>query len=903
MASISATMNNTTITAEPGMTILQAAQANGIHIPTLCDHPAVSPFGACRICLVEAENTPKLLPSCTTPIAPGMVIYTHSPRVLEARKAVLELILIRHPLDCFSCSSNGKCELQDVAYELGIQESRFAEPEDTNRSHRLEDANPFYVRDMNKCILCGRCVRVCEEQAQYHAIDFQQRGIATSIQPPVGATMEDCDCTFCGQCVQVCPVGALYEKPSRHMGRSWDLEKVRSACAYCGVGCELEINVNRKTGKIANVTTDYSSPTALNKGRSCVKGRFAWQFVQSEDRLTTPLIREGEGFRKASWDEALSLVAENLMRIKKEHGSDALGFFSSARCTNEENYLMQRLAREIFQTNNVDHCARLCHSATVAGLAETLGSGAMTNDYGSIREADVILIIGSNTSETHPVIASFIKERKKKGNCTLIVCDPRKIEMAKYADIYISHKCGSDVALFNGLMHVILREGLQDASFVEKHVNNFEKLKEMLPKYTPEYVSEITGVAPELIEKAARAYAKGPNSAIFFTMGITQHTTGPNNVRSASNLALLCGMLGRPGTGVNPLRGQNNVQGACDMGCLPNVLPGYQKVGSPEVRQKAKEQWGCDLPEKPGLTMTELMGQAGEGGLKGVYIMGENGMVSEPDVNHLRKALDNLDFLVVQDIFLTETAALADVVLPAASWGEKDGTYTSTCRVVQRIRKAVEAPGDARPDWEIFLDLARRLGASWEDMYSPESIFTSLARFTPSYAGMNYQRIEKEVLAWPCPALNHPGTPILYTSGFPRGQADFSPCEWQAPHEWPDEEYPFLATTGRVLYHYHTGSMSRRSAPAEFVREMYVELHPEDARKMGCAEGEPLRIASRRGEITGAAKITDRVPPGMVFLPFHFAENPANRLTAAELDPTCKIPGFKVNAVRVERML
>ena len=900
MTRIHAIINGKPITAEPGMTILQAARANGIYIPTLCDHPALSPFGACRVCLVEAEKNPKLLTSCTTPITEGMVVHTNTPRVIEARKAVVELILVRHPLDCFSCSSNGKCELQEVAYELGIKGSRFADPGDTNDSHRLEDANPFYVRDMDKCILCGRCVRACDEQALYHAIDFQGRGINTSIQPPVGSPLEESDCVFCGQCVQVCPVGALYEKPSVGRGRPWELKKVTSACSYCGVGCELEINVNTKTGKIAGVTTDYSSPTALNKGRSCVKGRFAWQFVHSEDRLTAPLVREDGAFRTATWDEALSLVANKLSEIKSAHGPDSLAFFSSARCTNEENYLMQRLAREVFGTNNVDHCARLCHSSTVAGLAETIGSGAMTNDYESIRHADVILIIGSNTTETHPVIGSFIKERLKKGGCTLIVCDPRKIEMAKYADIDIRQKSGSDVALLNGMMHVILRDGLHDAAFIEKHVNNFEKLKETVAKYTPEYVAKIAGVAPELIEKAARAYAKGPNSAIFYTMGITQHITGTNNVRSVANLALLCGMLGRPGTGVNPLRGQNNVQGACDMGCLPNVVSGYRKTNDPATRAKVKELWGRDLPETPGRTMTELMDAAAEGGLKAAFIMGENGMVSEPDTEHVRHALKNLDFLVVQDIFLTETAELADVVLPAACWGEKDGTYTSTCRAVQRIRKAVDAPGEARPDWEILLDLAKRLGAKWE-MNSPEAIFDDLARITPQYAGMSYGRLENAPLCWPCPTSEHPGTPVLYTAGFPRGKADFSPCEWLPPHEWPDEEYPFLATTGRLLYHYHTGSMTRRSAPGEFVKEMFVEVAPADARALECEDGDTVRVSSRRGSISAAVKVTDRVPTGMVFLPFHFAENAANTLTSNSLDPVCKIPGFKVNAVKVEK--
>ena len=537
----------------------------------------------------------------------------------------------------------------------------------------------------------------------------------------------------------------------------------------------------------------------------------------------------------------------------------------------------------------------------MTGLGETLGSGAMTNDFESIKSADTILIIGSNTTENHPVIGSFIKERKRKGNCTLIVCDPRKIEMAKFADVYIRQKSGSDVVLLNGLMHVILRENLYASDFIEKNVNNFEKLKETMSKYTPQYVSEITGVSPELIEDAARAYAKGPNSAIFYTMGITQHLNGTDNVRTVANLALLCGMLGRPGTGVNPLRGQNNVQGACDTGCLPEVIPGYQKVTLPATQQKVKELWGSDLPATPGLSVVEMMHAAGEGKIKGMYIMGENSMVTEPDSDHVRHALKKLDFLVVQDIFLTETAEFAHVVLPAASWGEKDGTFTNTCRAVQRVRKAVDSPGESRPDWEILLAVGKRLGASWNDMNSPETIFNAIGRIAPAYAGITYARLEGGALPWPCPTCEHPGTPILYTTGFPRGKADFSPCDWVKPDEWPTEEYPFIATTGRILYHYHSGSMTRRSSTGEFIKEMYIEVNPADATALNVKDGEQIKVTSRRGEVSGSVKITDRVPAGTVFLPFHFSETSANILTSAKIDPYSKTPGFKVNAVKLEK--
>lgn len=534
---------------------------------------------------------------------------------------------------------------------------------------------------------------------------------------------------------------------------------------------------------------------------------------------------------------------------------------------------------------------------------ETLGSGAMTNDYKSIKEADVLFVIGSNTTETHPVLGSWLKERARKG-AKLIVCDPRKIELAEHADMHIRQKSGTDVALINGIMHVILQKNLQNMDFINERVENLEALKETVSSYTPEKVSSITGVPAEMIEEAARIYAGGPNSAIFYTMGITQHTTGTNNVRTLANLALLCGMLGRPGTGVNPLRGQNNVQGACDMGCLPNVVTGYQKVADQKVREKMESIWNCkELPSGTGLTVMKMMKAAGEGELKALYIMGENPMVTDPDTNHVRHCLQNLDLLVVQDIFLTETAQLADVVLPAACWAEKEGTFTNTTRAVQKIRKAVEAPGEARADWEILTDLANRLGASWS-FESASEVFDAIAECTPSYSGINHLRLDKGALAWPCPTQDHPGTPILHTTKFarPNGKGHFSPCEWKAPHEWPDDNFPFLATTGRLLYHYHSGSMSRRSAPAEFIKELYIQINQEDADLLDLSEGDILRVSSRRGSVEGKARITDRVPAGMVFLPFHFSEASANILTSAVTDPDSDTPAYKISAVSLEKV-
>lgn len=525
----------------------------------------------------------------------------------------------------------------------------------------------------------------------------------------------------------------------------------------------------------------------------------------------------------------------------------------------------------------------------------------MTNDFESIRSSDVIFVIGSNTTEAHPVVGAMIKERVAAG-AKLVVCDPRRIELAKYAEHYLRHRSGSDVALVNSIMHVIVEEKLYDADFIESRTEHFEELKELVRSYAPEKMESVTGIAPEIIRSVARLFASGPNSAIFYTMGITQHTTGTNNVRSLCNLALLCGMFGRAGVGVNPLRGQNNVQGSCDMGALADSLPGYMKVVNPDAAPKVKKMWNADLNPKPGMSVAPMMDAAGRGELRALYIMGENPMVTDANTQHVSHSLDELDFLVVQDIFLTETAQKADVVLPAACWAEKDGTFSNTCRAVQRIRKAVDAPGEAKADWEILRDAANALGADWR-YETPSEIFDEIASFVPSYAGMSHERLENGPLQWPCPTPDHPGTPILHTGKFSRagGRAQFLPVEWQAPHEWPDEEYPFIATTGRSLYHYHSGSMTRRSATGEFLDRLYIEVNPEDAGNLSLADGEMVRVTSRRGTVAGEARVTDRVPPGVVFLPFHFGEAAANNLTASVWDPTSETPPFKISAVKIEK--
>jgi len=799
------------------------------------------------------------------------------------------------------CPDIYECKLRAYGVEYEASPDEFPK-EFYARPDRPEEENPFYVRNMDKCVQCGVCVRVCDEHALYHAIDFQKRGIETYVAPGIDRGIDNSDCVNCGLCVQMCPTGALTERTQHGITRPEFTKTVKTICPYCAVGCEIMVHVDTKTGRIDNVTTDFDSETSLNKGRICVKGRFGWHFVHHKDRLTTPLIKEGEDFREATWEEALDKVSRKLLEIKDKNGPDTLGFISSAKCTNEENYLMQRFAREVIGTNNIDHCARLCHSPTVKGLGETLGSAAMTNDFESIKQADVIMIIGSNTTENHPVLATWIKERKIKGKTSLIVCDPREIELKQYADVPIRHNSGSDVAFLNGMINIIIEEGLYDDEFVRKHVDGFEDLKKTVASYTPEKVANITGIDGDTLRNAARLYAKGPNSAIFYSMGITQHKYGTDNVRALANLALLCGMLGRQGTGINPLRGHNNVQGACDVGCMPEILPGYINISSEREKAQArvKEVLGGELPPNPGKSMVKMIEAALDGSLKGLYIMGENPMVSDPDTNKQREALENLEFLVVQDLFLTETAMLADVVLPAASWAEREGTFTNTSRAVQRIRKAVESPGEAKPDWWIITEIAKACGASW-NYDSPRTVMEEIRRFVPQYGGITYERLEEGPLMWPCPDENHPGTPILYTREFPHGKARFAPCDWQKPHEEPDAEYPFIATIGRSLYHFHTGTMTRRSPSGEYIGSLYVEINPADAERLQIKNGDKVRVSSRRGVVEGRAIITDRVPLSMVFLPFHFGEQPANALTASVFDEEAETPAYKINAVKVEK--
>jgi formate dehydrogenase alpha subunit len=676
------------------------------------------------------------------------------------------------------------------------------------------------------------------------------------------------------------------------------MKKILTTCPYCGTGCMYYLVVGDDETLLG---VEPSSEHVVAKGQLCVKGWNAYHFVNHPDRLTQPMIRRNGKMEPASWDEALDFVVRKLKDTQKNHGDDSIAFFSSAKTTNEENYLMMKLARAVFKTNNVDHCARLCHSSTVLGLAATFGSGAMTNSISCMENSDCILVTGSNTTEQHPLIGSRIIENVTKRGAKLIVADNRKIRLARLADIHVRWKNGTDVAFLNGIMNVIISEGLEDKEFVKNRTENYEELKKIVADYPPQKAAEICGITPEEIVMVARMFAKAERAMIVYSMGITQHTHGVDNVKSCANLVMLTGNVGKPGTGVNPLRGQNNVQGACDMGALPNVYSGYQAVTNPEIRKKFEKAWNVEnLPGEVGYTVTTAIDAAVDGKLRALYIMGENPMMSDPDQNHVRKALEKIDFIVVQDIFPTPTTEYADVILPAGSYAEKDGTFTSTERRVQRVRKAIEPIGQSRADWEILCDVAKRAGYDGMQYGSVSEIMDEIAKVTPIYGGISFERIDQVGLQWPCPDKEHPGTPVLHSVKFSRGLGLFSPAKYRPSAELPDEEYPFVLSTGRCYFHFHTGTMTRRSRVLDREERFpYVEINPEDAKELRIKDRFWVYVTTRRGEVKAMARVTDVAQKGVLFMPFHFEEGPANRLTINALDPVAKIPEYKVCAAKI----
>jgi formate dehydrogenase alpha subunit len=891
------TIDGKQITARQGQTILQAAQDNGIEIPNLCYDPRLAPSGSCRLCLVEIEGQRDLQPACVFEAKDSLVIQTNTDEIRAIRKTILELLFDEHKARCTVCDENGKCNLQSYAYEYQLGEESLGRALYTEPLPNYTTGNLALEYDPNKCIRCGRCVRICDELQMAHALTFKNRAAETEVTTAFDVPLNESTCVLCGQCISTCPTGALYDRAAIGQGQASDLIKTRTTCVYCGVGCQIDLNVNLKKDRIVRVTSEIGC--VPNDGNLCVKGRFGMDFVGHADRLTTPLIKRNGKFEEATWEDAISLIAEKLTKIKSESGPDSIAGLSSAKCTNEDNYVFQKFIRAGIGTNNVDHCARLCHASTVAGLARAFGSGAMTNSIDELKHSKCIFVIGSNTPEAHPVIALSVREAAVKNGADLIVADPREIELVRYAKLHMQQQPGSDVALINAMMNVIIEEDLQDKDFIEQRTEDFEQIIEAVKEMTPERAEKITTVAADAIRQAARTYARAETASIIFSMGITQHTTGTENVLSLANLAMLTGNVGKESAGVNPLRGQNNVQGACDLGALPNVYPGYQSVEDPEIHAKFEKAWDAKLSDKTGLTVVEIFHAIEDGDVRALYMMGENPALSDPNLNRTRKALEDVEFLVCQDVFLSESAQYADVVLPAFSFAEKEGTFTNTERRIQRVRKAVNPPGQSRDDWKIVCEIAAATGMPMQ-YENASQIMDEIASVSPLYGGIAYDRIESVGLQWPCPDAEHPGTKYLHKGQFKRGKGKFHPVRFREPAELPDESFPFILTTGRQLYQYHTGTLSRRSAAIDQKSPTgYVEIHFKDAEIHGIKDGDPVEVSTARGTVTTNASVGTQVAKGWLFMPFHFAEGPANMLTNDALDPIAKIPELKVCAANI----
>ena len=894
---LSIRINGIELLGREGQTILELALENGIDIPNLCHDPRLVPVGACRLCLVEVEGQRGPVTACTFGISPGMVVRTETDEIRELRKTVLELLFYEHRGACTTCDDNGDCLLQRYAYEYQLDESIFTAPPKSEPAKNYTTGNEAIEYDADKCIRCARCIRICEEVQMDSALTFKDRASGVEVSTFFDIPLNDSTCELCGQCISTCPTGALYERQAKGKGQCKDLARTRTTCPYCGVGCQIDLNVNKNN--IIRVT----SPVGVipNEGNLCVKGRFAMDFVASDERLTTPLVKRNGKLEEASWDEAIELVASKLGEIKAAHGANSIGGLSSAKCTNEDNYIFQKFIRAAIGTNNVDHCARLCHASTVAGLARAFGSGAMTNSIDELKDAGCIFVIGSNTTEAHPVMGLGIKEAVVRNGCELVVADPREIDLVRFAKLHIAQKPGTDVALVNAMMNVIIAEGLHDKQFIEERTEDFEAVAEVVKDFTPEKAEQITTIGAEQIRQIARIYANASSSSIIYSMGITQHTTGTDNVLSLANLAMLTGNVGKESAGVNPLRGQNNVQGACDLGALPNVYPGYQSVEDEKTKAKFEKAWGRELSPNKGLTVVEMLHAVETSDIKGIYIMGENPALSDPNLNRTRKALDAMDFLVVQDIFLSETAEYADVVLPTVCFAEKNGTFTNTERRVQRVCEAVAPPGQARGDWQILCEVATKMGYPMSYDCAGE-ILDEIASVSPIYGGMSFERIDSLGLQWPCPDKDHPGTKYLHKGKFTRGKGKFHPVEFKDPAELPSKKFPFVLSTGRLLYQFHTGTMTRKSSVINQVSPTgFVEIHTNDAKRLDITDGETVEVATIRGKVSTLAKVTDNIGKGWLFMPFHFREGPANMLTIDALDPLAKIPEYKVCAAAIRK--
>jgi len=909
---VTLTIDGMAVTVPEGTSIMRAAMEMGTQIPKLCATDMLDSFGSCRLCLVEIEGRAGTPASCTTPVAPGMVVKTQTDRLQRLRKGVMELYISDHPLDCLTCSANGDCELQDMAGAVGLRDVRygyegenhvFARHDGAANENWLpkDESNPYFTYDPSKCIVCSRCVRACEEVQGTFALTIAGRGFDSRVSPGMQESFLGSECVSCGACVQACPTATLNEKKVIEIGKPE--HSVVTTCAYCGVGCSFKAEMR---GEELVRMVPYKDGEA-NRGHSCVKGRFAWGYATHKERILKPMIRSSihEPWKEVSWNEAIDYAASEFKRIQKKYGKDAVGGITSSRCTNEETFLVQKLIRAAFGNNNVDTCARVCHSPTGYGLGQAYGTSAGTQNFDSVEDSDVIVVIGANPAAAHPVFASRMKKRLRQG-AKLIVIDPRRTEMVQsahvMADYHLPLLPGTNVAVVTALAHVIVTEGLYDEKFIRERCDwdEFQHWAEFvaLPQNSPETVAKLSGVPAETIRGAARLYATGGNGAIYYGLGVTEHSQGSTTVMGIANLAMCTGNIGRKGVGVNPLRGQNNVQGSCDMGSFPHELSGYRHISLDEPRQLFEKDWNVILDKEPGLRIPNMLDAAVEGTFKGIYIQGEDILQSDPDTKHVSAGLEAMECVVVQDLFLNETARFAHVFLPGSTFLEKNGTFTNAERRIQRVRK-VMAPKNGYEDWEVTCLLSNALGYPMHYDH-PSQIMDEIARLTPGFANVSFKMLEERgSVQWPCNDKAPQGSPIMHVNGFVRGKGKFIITEYIATDEKTGPRFPLLLTTGRILSQYNVGAQTRRTANSMWHAEDVLEIHPHDAEQRGVKEGDWVKLASRAGETTLRATITDRVAPGVVYTTFHHPDTQANVITTDYSDWATNCPEYKVTAVQI----
>ncbi len=889
------------VTVPAGTSVMRAAALLEINIPKLCATDSLEPFGSCRLCLVEIEGRRGYPASCTTPVEPGMIVRTQSSKLQQLRKGVMELYISDHPLDCLTCPANGNCELQDMAGVTGLREVRYGYDGENHLKLKKDESNPYFTFDSSKCIVCNRCVRACEETQGTFALTISGRGFDSRVSAGQNEPFMESECVSCGACVEACPTATLQEKSVIWLGQGE--HSVTTTCAYCGVGCSL--NAEMKGNEVVRMVP--AKDGKANEGHACVKGRFAWGYATHKDRILKPMIRSKitDPWKEVSWDEALDYAASEFKRIQAKYGVDSIGGIVSSRCTNEEGYLVQKLVRAAFGNNNVDTCARVCHSPTGYGLKQTLGESAGTQSFKSIEQCDVILVIGANPTDGHPVFGSRMKRRLRQG-ARLIVIDPRRIDLIKSphvrADYHLQLRPGTNVAILSSLAHVIVTEGLLDEAFIAERCEEraFAQWRDFVaqPENSPEAMADVTGVPAQLVREAARLYATGGNAAIFYGLGVTEHAQGSTAVMAIANLAMATGNVGREGVGVNPLRGQNNVQGSCDIGSFPHELPGYRHVSDSTVRGVFEQAWGVPLQAEPGLRIPNMFEAALDGSFLGLYCQGEDIVQSDPNTQHVTAALQAMECVVVQDIFLNETAKFAHVLLPGSSFLEKDGTFTNAERRISRVRK-VMPPRAGYADWEVTVALSNRLGYPM-DYRHPSEIMDEIAILTPTFTGVSYARLDQlGSIQWPCNADAPEGTPTMHIKEFVRGKGRFIITQYVGTSEKVTRKYPLILTTGRILSQYNVGAQTRRTENVQWHAEDRIEIHPHDAQERGIVEGDWVGIESRAGATVLRALVTERMQPGVVYTTFHFPESGANVITTENSDWATNCPEYKVTAVQV----